>query len=65
LFRNREGTHKSNASTSYVWVSLIKTVNRIVLKSKYDRKVSDEMVNVVEDSGEGRFFLKQGDARKF
>jgi hypothetical protein len=44
---------------------LIKTVNRIVLKSKYDRKVSDEMVNVVEDSGEGRFFLKQGDARKF
>jgi hypothetical protein len=30
------------------------TVN--VLESKYDRKVSDEMANVVEDSGEGWFF---------
>ena len=35
---------------------LIKTVTVNVLESKYDRKVSDEMANVVEDSGEGWFF---------
>ncbi len=33
-----------------------------VLKSNYKRKVSTEMENVVIDSGEGRCFLKLGDA---
>ena len=36
---------------------LIKTVTVNVLKSKYNRKVSYEMANVVKDSGEGRCFL--------
>ena len=36
---------------------LLKTVTVNVLESKYNRKVSYEIVNVVEDSGEGRFFL--------
>jgi len=44
---------------------LLKTVTVNVLKSKYERKVSDEMANVLKDSGEGRFFLKQAGARKF
>ena len=35
---------------------LIKTVTVNVLKCKYNRKVSYEMANVVEDSGEGWFF---------
>ena len=43
---------------------LLKTVNVNVLKSKYDLKVSYEIVNVVEDSGEGRFFLLPAGARK-
>ena len=43
---------------------LIKTVTVNVLKSKYDRKVSYEIENVVEDSGEGRFFLLPAGARK-
>jgi hypothetical protein len=43
---------------------LIKTVTVNVLKSKYNRKVSYEIVNVVEDSGEGRFFLLPAGARK-
>ncbi len=36
---------------------LLKTVTVNVLESKYNRKVSDEMANVVKDSGEGRCFL--------
>lgn len=43
---------------------LIKTVTVSVLKSKYNRKVSYEIVNVVKDSGEGRFFLLPAGARK-
>ena len=41
---------------------MLKTVTVSVLESKYNRKVSDEMANVVKDSGEGRCFLKLGDA---
>ena len=36
---------------------LLKTVTVNVLEGKYNRKVSDEMANVVKDSGEGRCFL--------
>ena len=43
---------------------LIKTVTVNVLKSKYERIVSYEIVNVVKDSGEGRFFLLPAGARK-
>ena len=50
-------TYKSNENTSYLTTKLIKTVNVYVLKSNYKRIVSDEMVNVLKDSGEGRFFL--------
>jgi len=38
------------------------TVN--VLENKYNRKVSYEMAYVLEDSGEGRFFLLPAGARK-
>ena len=38
-------------------IKLLKTVTVNVLESKYNRKVSDEMANVVKDSGEGRCFL--------
>ena len=41
---------------------LLKTVTVNVLESKHNRKVSDEMANVVKDSGEGRCFLQLGDA---
>ena len=34
---------------------MLKTVTVNVLESNYNRKVSDEIANVVEDSGEGRF----------
>jgi hypothetical protein len=44
---------------------LLKTVTVNVLENNYNRKISYEMANVVEDSGEGRFFLKQAGARKF
>ena len=44
---------------------LLKTVTVNVLESNYNRKFSYEMVNVLKDSGEGRFFLKQAGARKF
>ncbi len=44
---------------------LLKTVTVNVLESNYNRKVSDENANVLKDSGEGRFFLKQAGARKF
>ena len=43
---------------------LLKTVTVNVLESKYNRKVSYEIVNVFEDSGEGRFFLLPAGARK-
>ena len=43
---------------------LIKTVTVNVLESKYNRKVSYEIENVVKDSGEGRFFLLPAGARK-
>jgi hypothetical protein len=44
---------------------LLKTVTVNVLESNYNRKVSYEIANVLKDSGEGRFFLKQAGARKF
>ena len=50
-------TYKSNANTTDVCVKLLKTVTVNVLESNYNRKVSDEIANVVEDSGEGRCFL--------
>ena len=43
---------------------LLKTVTVNVLESNYNRKVSDEMANVLKDSGEGRLFLLQAGARK-
>ena len=49
-------TYKSNANTTDVCVKLLKTVTVNVLESNYNRKVSDEIANVVEDSGEGWFF---------
>ena len=45
-------------------IKLLKTVNENVLESKYNRKVSDEMANVLKDSGEGQHFLLQAGARK-
>ena len=50
-------TYKSNANTSYLNTKLIKTVTVNVLKSNNNRNVSDEIANVVKDSGEGRCFL--------
>ncbi|MFI0492020.1 hypothetical protein [Flavobacterium sp.] len=44
---------------------LLKTVTVNVLESNNNRKVSNEMANVVGASGEGRFFLKLAGARKF
>ena len=44
---------------------LFKTVTENVLESNYKRKISYEKANVLKDSGEGRFFLKQAGARKF
>ena len=49
-------TYKSNENTTDLCVKLLKTVTVNVLESKYNRKVSDEIVNVVKDSGEGWFF---------
>jgi hypothetical protein len=43
---------------------LLKTVNVNVLESNYNRKVSYEIANVVEDSGEGQLFLLPAGARK-
>jgi len=45
-------------------IKLLKTVTANVLESKYNRKVSDEMANVLKDSGEGWLFLLQAGARK-
>lgn len=50
-------TYKSNANTTDLDTKLIKTVNVNVLKTNGNRKVSYEMMNVVKDSGKGRFFL--------
>jgi hypothetical protein len=50
-------TYKSNANTTDLNTKLLKTVTVNVLESKYNRKVSYEMANVVKDSGEGRCFL--------
>ena len=36
---------------------LLKTVTVNVLEINYNHKISYEMANVVEDSGEGRIFL--------
>ena len=43
---------------------LLKTVTVNVLESNYNRKVSDEMANVLKDSGEGQLFLLPAGARK-
>ncbi len=48
-----------------LYTKLLNTVTVKVLESNYNRKVSYEMANVLKDSGEGRFFLKQAGARKF
>ena len=50
-------TYKSNENTTDVCVKLLKTVTVNVLESNNDRKLSYEIVNAVEDSGEGRCFL--------
>ena len=63
-FGMMEGTYKNNATTTDLYAKLIKTVNENVLKNKYNRKSSYEKLNVLEDSGEGWFFLLPGDARK-
>ena len=61
-FRNKFDKHfttltKAMQILTDLNTKLLKTVTVNVLKSKYYRKVSDEIVNVVEDSGEGRCFL--------
>jgi len=45
-------------------IKLLKTVTVNVLEDKYNRKLSYEIANVVEDSGEGWSFLLQAGARK-
>lgn len=50
-------TDKSNENTTDLNTKLIKTVTVNVHKSNGSRNYSYEMVNVVKDSGEGRFFL--------
>ena len=57
-------TYKSNENTSYLNAKLIKTVTVNVHKSNGNRNYSYEMVNVLKDSGEGRFFLLPAGARK-
>ena len=57
-------TYKSNENTSYLNAKLIKTVTVNVHKSNGNRNYSYEMVNVLKDSGEGRFFSMQAGARK-
>jgi|LNFM01.1.fsa_nt_gb hypothetical protein len=57
-------TYKSNENTTDLTTKLIKTVNVNVLKTNGNRKVSYEMMDVVKDSGEGRFFSMQAGARK-
>lgn len=55
-------TYKTNANTTDLSAKLLKTVTENVLKSNYNRNVSDGIVNVVKDSGDGRCFLELGDA---
>ena len=50
-------TYKTNENTTDVCVKLLKTVTVNVIESNNDRKLSYEISNVVEDSGEGRCFL--------
>jgi len=57
-------TYKSNENATDLCVKLLKTVTVNVLESKYNHAVSDEMANVVKDSGEGWFFSMQAGARK-
>ena len=45
-------------------IKLLKTVTVNVLEDKYNRKLSYEIANVVEDSGEGWLFLLPAGARK-
>ena len=56
-FQSHFITYKSNEKTTNLNTRLIKTVTVNVLESNYNRKVSDEMANVLKDSGEGRCFL--------
>ena len=58
------GLTKAMQILTDLYTKLIKTVTVNVLKSKYERIVSYEIVNVVKDSGEGRFFLLLAGARK-
>ena len=53
---------KTVQTLTALYTKLLKTVTVKVLESNYNRKVSYEMANVVEDSGEGRCFLQLGDA---
>ena len=48
---------KTVQTLTALYTKLLKTVTVKVLESNYNRKVSYEMANVVEDSGEGRCFL--------
>ena len=50
-------TYKSNENTTDVCAKLLKTVTENVHRIRDNRKLSYEMANVVEDSGEGRCFL--------
>ncbi len=61
-FRNKVDKHfttltKAMQILTDLNTKLLKTVTVNVLESNYNRKVSDEMANVVKDSGEGRCFL--------
>ena len=59
-----KGTYKNNVTTTDLHAKLIKTVTVNVHKSNGNRNYSYEMVNVLKDSGEGRFFSMQAGARK-
>ena len=48
----------------YSNIKMLKTVTVNVRRSNYDDNVSAEIQDVVEDSGEGRFFLLPAGARK-
>jgi chlorite dismutase len=68
--RNRVDMHfttltKAMQTLTDLYAKLLKTVTVKVLKNKYNRNACYEMANILKDSGEGRFFLKQAGARKF
>jgi hypothetical protein len=68
-FRNKVDKHfttltKAMQILTDLSIKLLKTVTVNVLESNYNRKVSDEMTNVLKDSGEGQHFLLQAGARK-